>query len=136
MRAFVLLCFLALAVQQGRTLQCYSCASANDALNCADPFNATNIPSCTLESGVACMKTIITINDGEGNIRKAVARSCAPLLLEDPCGRFAEEHGDFAKLEHCSTCNSSDFCNSGPKSAAISAVGLASVVMIALKNLL
>ncbi|XP_065341559.1 uncharacterized protein LOC135940555 [Cloeon dipterum] len=134
MRAFILLCFLALAVQQGRALQCYSCASANDAQNCADPFNATNVPFCALESGVTCMKTIITIDDGEGNMKKVVARSCAPMLVDDPCSLFAGEQANFAKLEHCSTCNSTDFCNSGPKSAAVSAVGLASVVMLALKN--
>ncbi|XP_065340801.1 uncharacterized protein LOC135940058 [Cloeon dipterum] len=136
MRAFIILCFLALAVQQGRGLQCYSCASANDAQNCADPFNSTNIPVCTLDSGVTCMKTIVTINDGEGNMRKIVTRQCIPLMLDDLCSTVSEEYGHSAKLEHCSTCNSTDFCNSGPKSAAVSAVGLASVVMLALKNLL
>ncbi|XP_065342243.1 uncharacterized protein LOC135940986 [Cloeon dipterum] len=177
MRAFILLCFLILVVQQGqftngekknkkkdntsgnqvsKTLsmgvkaakreilkhssgqaqQCYNCASANDAQNCADPFKSTNIPMCTLDSDTSCMKAVFTIDDGEGNMNKIVVRSCAPSSLADPCSTVAKEFGNFAKLEHCSTCDSSDFCNSGPKSAAVSAVGLASVVMLALKNLL
>ncbi|CAB3378499.1 Hypothetical predicted protein [Cloeon dipterum] len=136
MRAFVLLCFLALAVQQGRALQCYNCATENDAENCADPFDSTNIPVCTFDTGFSCMKTISSLNDGEGNMNKIFTRQCIPLVLDDPCSIVSEEYGRSAKLEHCSTCNSSDFCNSGPKSAAISAVGLASAVMLALKNLL